>query len=163
MIMNELIVNIDVSEKKYFVSKYNEDTLAPELRDYIINELVGESLKKSVVLNITTKFKVDKEEEKKYTEILLREFKESINELVYESGSSDIKKLVLFFTGLILIFISYYAAGIVGEIFDQVLTIFGWVVLWEVAYAIFFTDAKRRRILKRYKQVLEAKIIFNKE
>ena len=36
--------------------------------------------------------------------------------------------------------------------------IFGWVALWEVAYAIFFTDASRRRKIKRNKQIINASI-----
>ena len=33
----KLNIEVDISEKKYFTSKYNENTLAPELKDYLLN------------------------------------------------------------------------------------------------------------------------------
>ena len=32
----KLNIEVDISEKKYFTSKYNENTLAPELKDYLL-------------------------------------------------------------------------------------------------------------------------------
>ena len=37
----KLNIEVDISEKKYFTSKYNENTLAPELKDYLLNEIIG--------------------------------------------------------------------------------------------------------------------------
>lgn len=157
----ELIIDIDISEKKYLVSKYNENTLDPELREYLINELIGENLSSNVVLSIDTKFKVTEEEAESYSLMIRREFKESINELLYESGNSDVQKISLFLIGLLFLLSSYLLDSVAGEIFSQILMVFGWVALWEVAYSIFFTDSSRRRRNKRYKQLLNAKIVFN--
>jgi hypothetical protein len=157
----ELIIDIDISEKKYLVSKYNENTLDPELREYLINELIGENLSSNVILSIDTKFKVTEEEAESYSLMIRREFKESINELLYESGNSDVQKISLFLIGLLFLLSSYLLDSVAGEIFSQILMVFGWVALWEVAYSIFFTDSSRRRRNKRYKQLLNAKIVFN--
>lgn len=45
----KLNIEVDISEKKYFTSKYNENTLAPELKDYLLNEIIGYEDRKSVV------------------------------------------------------------------------------------------------------------------
>ena len=47
-----------------------------------------------------------------------------------------------------------------GDILEEILMIFGWVALWEVAYAIFFTDASRRRKIKRNNQIIHADIKY---
>ncbi|NLC48024.1 MAG: hypothetical protein GX758_01510 [Tenericutes bacterium] len=159
----ELIIEIDINEKKYLISNYNENTISPSLRDYLINELVGESLNAKVTLNIDTKFKLSNDEKELYSSMIRKEFKESINELVYESGTSDIQKILMFLLGLLFLFSSFLLEAVLGEVFSQILMVFGWVALWEVAYSIFFTDSSRKIKNKRYKQLQNAIIIFNDE
>lgn len=158
--MRRLNIEVDISEKKYFVSKYNDKTLAPELREYIINELVGYNLDSKVRINIVTKFELTGVEEEKYKEIIKKEFRESISELKSETLASDKMKLIMFCLGIMFIISSYFMNSFFGGIPGEILMIFGWVVMWEVAYAIFFTDAKRKRKIKRYKQILNSEIVF---
>ncbi len=160
--MEDIEIKVDINEKKYLVSKYNEETMSLELRDYIFNEILGKSIDKKVIIKFNTKFKVSSKDEVRYISIIRKEYRECLNELVYESGSSDIRKFFLFIMGTFFIICSYIFTDFIGEVFNQVLTVFGWVALWEVASSILFTDSKRRRKMKRYKQLLNGEIYFNK-
>ena len=80
----KLDIEVDISEKKYFVSKYNENTLAPELKDYLLNEIIGYDINTKININIDAKFKLTDEEKEHYKKLIIKEFKESNDELEYE-------------------------------------------------------------------------------
>ena len=156
------ILNIegDMSEKKYFVSKYNDNTLAPELKDYLLNEIIGYDINTKINIIIDAKFDLTEEEKEHYKKLIIKEFKESNDEILYEIGQSNLKKLTLSLIGILFIIASYFFNHIIGEVLEEILMIFGWVALWEVAYAILFTDASRRRKIKRNKQIINANIKY---
>lgn len=156
----KLNVEVDISEKKYFTSKYNENTLAPELKDYLLNEIIGYDINTKININIDAKFKLTDEEKEHYKKLIVKEFKESNDELEYEIELGNIKKLTLLLIGVSFVIASYFFANIMGEILEEILMVFGWVALWEVAYAIFFTDASRRRKIKRNNQIIHANIKY---
>ena len=58
----KLNIEVDISEKKYFVSKYNENTLAPELKDYLLNEIIGYDINTKINIIIDAKFDLTDEE-----------------------------------------------------------------------------------------------------
>ena len=92
--------------------------------------------------------------------IIIKEFKESNDELEYEIELGNIKKLTLLLIGISFVIASYFFGHAIGEILEEILMVFGWVALWEVAYAIFFTDASRRRKIKRNNQIIKANIKY---
>ena len=149
-----------MSEKKYFVSKYNDNTLAPELKDYLLNEIIGYDINTKINIIIDAKFDLTEEEKEHYKKLIIKEFKESNDEILYEIDQSNLKKLTLSLIGILFIIASYFFNHIIGEVLEEILMIFGWVALWEVAYAILFTDASRRRKIKRNKQIINANIKY---
>ena len=58
-------IEVDMSEKKYFVSKYNDNTLAPELKDYLLNEIIGYDINTKINIIIDAKFDLIEEEKEK--------------------------------------------------------------------------------------------------
>ena len=155
----ELNIEVDIRNKNDFVSEYNDNTLSPALKKYLLNEIAGYDINSKINLNIYCKFELTDEEKDKYKKIIIKEFKESKDELLLEIAGSNIKKVILFTIGMLFIVVAYFLNHIFGEIL-VVFTIFGWVALWEVAYAIFFTDASRRRNIKKYNQIINSKIKF---
>lgn len=153
-------IEVDISEKKYFVSKYNENTLAPELKDYLLNEIIGSDINTKINIIIDAKFDLTEDEKEHYKKLIIKEFRENNDEIQYEIEQGNLKKLTLSFIGMLFILASYFFNHIIGEVLEEILNIFGWVALWEVAYAIFFTDASRRRKLKRNNQIIHADIKY---
>lgn len=153
-------IEVDISEKKYFVSKYNENTLAPQLKDYLLNEIVGYDVNTKINILIDAKFDLTEDEKEHYKKLIIKEFRENNDEIQYEIEQSNLKKLTLSLIGVLFIIASYFFNHIMGDILEEILMIFGWVALWEVAYAIFFTDASRRRKIKRNNQIIHADIKY---
>ena len=71
----KLNIEVDISEKKYFTSKYNENTLAPELKDYLLNEIIGYDINTKININIDTKFKLTDEEKEHYKKLIIKDVK----------------------------------------------------------------------------------------
>lgn len=155
----KLNIDIDVHSKKDLVSKYSDDTLSLELKEYLLNELVGEDINSKVNINFNLQIKLTNKEQDEFKKILRQEFKETLKELDNESKSSNIQKMALTVAGITFILLSTFVSTL-SDVTQEILDIFGWVALWEVAYAMFFTDGKRRKKIKRIKQILNSEIIF---
>ena len=112
----KLNIEVDISEKKYFTSKYNENTLAPELKDYLLNEIIGYDINSKININIDAKFKLTDEEKEHYKKLIIKEFKESNDELEYEIELGNIKKITLLLIGISFVIASYFFGHIIGEI-----------------------------------------------
>ena len=103
---------------------------------------------------------IDAEDSTNTKKLIIKEFRENNDEIQYEIEQSNLKKLTLSLIGVLFIIASYFFNHIMGDILEEILMIFGWVALWEVAYAIFFTDASRRRKIKRNNQIIHADIKY---
>ncbi len=158
--MEKIIIKLFVRDNKYFVSKYNDDVIDPELSSYIMNFMIGTDTSRPVEFIIDTKEDLTKEEENKYEQVIRNEFKENIDEIDNEMRKSDVKKVIISILGIVFISISYLIDATLGHILSQIFTVFGWVAIWEVAYGILFSDAKRKKMLKRYKQLYVSNISF---
>ena len=86
--------------------------------------------------------------------------KECDDELNDELYSTIKNNLLLLFAGSFLISLSYVIDYIHLYTISQIITVFGWVVLWEVAYSMIFGSSTNRKMIKRYKQLYEAEIKF---
>lgn len=153
-------IEIDLRNKEDFTSTYSEETLSPELRDYILNEITGCDINSKVKIKIKARFKLSETEKEKYTKMIIREFKDNRREVKYESRSSMTRKILLSLIGILFIVAAYFFGHLFGEIMEEILVIFGWAALGEVAYAILFTDVSRRRKIKRDTQVIKSNVEF---
>lgn len=153
-------IEIDINSKRDFISDYNENTLEPNLRDFILNELVGYSVKEKLHIDIKSKEKLSEEEQEKFIKVLRKEFKECLADLELEVKYSNYKRISLLLIGVLGIFINYQFNQYLGEVLAEIFTIIGWVAIWELVYSILFTALSRRRNIKRYKQIIKANINF---
>ena len=93
---------------------------------------------------------------------LLREnygidIKENLIKLRFEHA----KELLMLTIGTFLIFISIIFNSFISNIIGEIISIFGCVIIWEIAYNIFFVETHIRMENKRLKNLTEAKINFN--
>lgn len=153
-------IEIDIKDKTDYLSDYNDNTLAPELRDFLLNELVGYSVKEKLYLDIKSKEKLSDEDKEKFIKVLKKEFRECLADLELEAKYSNYKRIGLLLIGVICIFINYQFNLYLGGVLSEIFTIIGWVAIWELVYSILFTALSRRRDIKRYKQIIKANINF---
>lgn len=151
-------IEIDLNSKDAFVSDYSDHTLDPELRDFVLNELVGYDENIEVEFKVKAKYKITEEEKKSYVEIFRKEFKENLYDLEYFRKRSNKRKIMLLICGLVFLFLQFTLN--VSKFFEEILNIIGCVCIWEVVYSLLFTEIIRERDIKRHKQIIKAKIEF---
>ena len=71
-------------------------------------------------------------------------------------------EIILILIGTILLITSKLFHQLDTIIIDEVISIFGWVMIWEAAYHFIFVDIKKIIENKRLKKLTEAKILFKK-
>lgn len=155
-----LEVIIDLKKKGDFVSRYNNNTLDSKLKEYIINELVGYSTESKVTITINSAFELTEEEKEHYVKILKEEFKEDLDEEKYLVKKNKIKEIYSAVVGTLFILASYFMNLDILGVLKEIILIVGWVLIWEVAYSIIFTNGKRKISLRRLKQISNCKIEF---
>lgn len=158
--MKTIEIELDVKNKKHFVSKYNDDVVEPKLIEYLYNYLVGKDIKSKVVIKVRDNFNFSKKEMGKYILLIRNELKENIAELNYELYDNAKKDLIFLFFGSLFISISYVIDILNLYTISQIFVVFGWVVLWEAAYSMMFSSFSTRKKIKRYKQLYNAEIKF---
>lgn len=158
--MKKLEIEIDLKNKDDFISRYNDKTLDPKLRDYIINELVGYDNNIKLSINIKTTYKLTDDDKVEYRKIIRKEFSEGLIELEGTRKRSNIKRLSLFLIGSLSLLVEFKFEKYVGSVLGEIINILGWVCLWEFIYSILFTAISRKNTIKRYKQILNAEIKF---
>lgn len=158
--MNTIEIELDVKNKKHFVSKYNDDVIEPKLIEYLYNYLIGKDIKSKVVIKIRDNFNFSKKEMGKYILLIKNELKENIVELNNELYDNAKRNLLFLFFGSLFISISYVIDILNLYTISQIFVVFGWVVLWEAAYSMIFGSFSNRKMIKRYKQLYNAEIIF---
>lgn len=155
-----LEVIIDLKKKGDFVSRYNNNTLDSKLKEYIINELVGYSTESKVTITVNSAFELTEEEKEHYVKILKKEFKEDLDEEKYLTKKNKIKEIYSAVVGTLFILASYFMNLDILGVLKEIILIVGWVLIWEVAYSIIFTNGKRKISLRRLKQISNCKIEF---
>lgn len=156
----KIVLEIDLESRYDFFSKYNDRSLAPELKEYIINELVGNDPDSKLVLEINSKYDVSEDDKEAYELAIRKEFRETMFEIKYEAKLDYTRNLILFFIGVLLILISNFIDVSILGFFKEILLVFGWFALTQIAYIVFYSFMVRRRNVRRLKQVLMSKIVF---
>lgn len=73
---------------------------------------------------------------------------------------SNLKKMIVFFIGIILIYLHYFKDISDNKVISEVILVIGWVAIWEAAYTWLFENSKNRIKTKRLKQLAKCKINF---
>lgn len=160
--MKDKIVNIDVEvkHKDDLYNKYSDEVLPKELREYISDEVIGEPFDAKIVLNLTTHFRMSDSDKKTFDKAVRTEYKDNIDEINLTIRHDNIKELLMFFVGLFLLVPSYMFKIRYDHIIAEIVLIFGWVAIWEVAYSIMFVSTERKLKLRRLKQLYKMEIEY---
>ena len=160
--MSRINLTIDLENKSKFISEYNKKTLNRELKEYILNELVGYDTNDKLKIRINVSYNLNEEEKKEYIKILKKDFKENYIDLRYDAKMNYIKSVVLILIGIIFLIVGFVFLNNNDSLMSEISNIGGWLLIWESGYAIIYTLADRRKEMQRYKQIMNSEIEFNK-
>ena len=156
----ETIINMTFDEKDDYISQFNENKLSNKLSNYILDECRGKPLKNKITLNIKMNYRNSNKEKEEFIKMIHNNYKDDLKEYMLILKRSIIKKIIIFFIGVVLIYLAYFKDIMDNEVISEIILIIGWVAIWEVAYTWFFESDKNRIMVKRLKQLIKCNINF---
>ena len=160
--MNKEKINIDITFNKdtQIFNPYNNTQLSDELSNYIYNNCKGNSNNKNIKINILHNHEINDKEKTNIIDSIRSNFGLDIKENILHIKYELILELILILIGTILLITSKVFHNLNTIIIDEVISIFGWVMIWEAAYHFLFVDIKKIIQNKRLKKLTKAKIYF---
>ena len=160
--MNKEKININITLNKdtQIFNPYNNTQLSDELSNYIYNSCKGSSNNKKIKINILHNHEIKEEEKIKIIDAIRSNFELDIKENILHIKYELSLEIILIIIGTILLITSKVFHNLNTIIIDEVISIFGWVMIWEAAYHFVFVDIKEMIENKRLKKLTEAKIYF---
>lgn len=156
---NKLQINITIKNETEIFEQYNENQLSENFNNYIYNQCKGSKINTNMEINIYSK-KLTEIEKKKIINAIRSSFGLDIKENTIKLKYELITEFVLILLGTFLLTISRLFNELNSTLIGEIISIFGCVMIWEVAYNIIFTDTKARIKNKRLKKLTKAKIQF---
>ena len=156
----ETIINMTFDEKDDYISQFNENKLSNKLSNYILDECRGKPLKNKITLNIKMNYRISNKEKEEFIKMIHNNYKDDLKEYMLILKRSIIKKIIIFFIGVVLIYLAYFKDIMDNEVISEIILIIGWVAIWEVAYTWFFESDKNRIMVIRLKQLIKCNINF---
>lgn len=142
----ERVIEIDLFNKDDLYEKYNKKNVSRDLIDYIVKTAMffGKKDKIKIVFNDSLNENVD------YIELFKKTIQDEYNYSLRKHRYNNIMQIIYLILGILILFISNFLDNSI--IFQELLIIGGWVLIWEMIELEIFTDLeeqKKRRILKR--------------
>ena len=154
-------IEIELNEKSKIYNEFNSNQLSDELSNYIFNQCKGISNISDIELNINHNFKMTDDEQIKLVDAIRANYGIDVKENLIRIKQEHFKELLFLMLGILLLIFSNLFNYINASLVDEVISIFGCVTIWEVAYNIIFVETKIRLQNKRFKKLTEIKINFN--
>lgn len=146
------VIEVDILERDDLFERYNMDQISKLLIDYIINETPD--LKKKDKLKIIFNNKFDNDIE------IIKPLKKSFKEEYDKSYNKHLKinffQSIYFVLGLVILF---FATKIDVEVFREVISICGSVLIWTMVEMEMFSDMDERKRRTKLKKIIAAEII----
>lgn len=157
----KLEINITLNENTQIYNPFSENKLSDNLSEYIYSQCKGTPTKAKITLNINHHVKLNDEEKNQMIDSIRENYGVDIKENLIKLRFEHAKELLMLTIGTIFIIISSLLNSFVSPIVGEIISIFGCVIIWEIAYNIFFVETGIRIKNKRLKNLTEAKINFN--
>ena len=154
-------IEIELNEKSTIYNEFNNYQLSDELSNYIYNQCKGIANIGDIELNINHSFKMTEEDQIKLVDAIRANYGIDVKENLIKIKQEHFKELLFLIFGILLLIFSNLFGYINAYLIDEVISIFGCVTVWEVAYNIIFTETKIRVENKRLKKLTKIKINFN--
>ncbi|MCI9233620.1 MAG: hypothetical protein HFH08_03355 [Bacilli bacterium] len=152
-------ITIHIEDKDDYTSPYNNHKLNAELLSYILDESKGIPLNHTIEIKVNSPHPFSKPEKNDFIEILRSNLGEDIKENYLEMKFTYIRAVFLFLIGTIFILLSSFTS--IHELISEIALIVGWVGIWEACYIFLFDSIHNRIKIKKFKKLVNAKVIFN--
>ncbi|MBR5227270.1 MAG: hypothetical protein IKV94_01355 [Clostridia bacterium] len=150
-------IEIEITDKKSVLDKFNSNKISSELLDYIIVQCSHINKKDDFQIVINKKVHIEDE-----IDILIKEgIKEAYLKSWKKNKSNNMKQILFFIAGVSIIAVSTLLEE--NSIWKELLLITGWVPIWEMIEMEIFTDVRGRRMRKLLKRIMQSEIILKED
>lgn len=155
------IITIYIEDKDDYTSSYNSRKLNAELLAYILDESKGIPVNHTIEIQINSPHSFSKSEKNDFIDILRSNLGEDIKENYLEMKLTYIRAIILFLIGTL--FILFSSVIMTHQVISEIFLIIGWVGIWEACYIFLFDSIHNRIKIKRFKKLVNAKVMFHEE
>ena len=156
----KLSINVTLDKNTVVFNPYNSEQLSDDLSNYIYSQCKGYSSSRNIMINILHSHNLSEDEKHAIIDAIRSNFGVDITENILNMKFSMFLEVFLVCFGTILLVASKVFDKLNTFVLDDVISIFGWVMIWEAAYHFLFVDIKDMFENKRFKKLTEAKISF---
>ncbi len=162
--MNKKRLEIDITLNKNtnVFNEFNSNQLSEELSNYIYSSCKGYSTSKNITINIFHDYEIKDDEKHKIIDAIRANYGIDIRENNIKFRYEITTEIILILIGSIFIILSQIIDNLNFLLLDEIISIFGCMIIWEVAYNIIFNNTRIYIENKRLKKITEARIIFKK-
>lgn len=170
---NEIIIDIAASKIEDLFSDfdkhapYRKKELDQDLVDYLIDS-ASEIGRKKFVIHFHLKQLADENLTSRVTTSVRNYFLYLVALEFRELRRMARSSLILFAIGIVVLFLSVWVnqktadnGTVISHLFAEGLTVAAWVSLWNAIANLLIDWAPHRRLIKMYKQISKAKIVFH--
>jgi len=154
---NDVIISIYINKLNNFYNEIDADelTLSDDIVNFTNSRIKNVPQKYNVVLEFDTP-SIKKKEKEKIVSIIRSHYglASSLEQNVLKNNK--LKAITFFIIGTIFLFISYYTSNIIRDI----ISIAGWVAIWETVSVLLFDNIKIRTSKLNIDRLYNAKIEF---
>lgn len=152
------IINIELNQKEDYINKFNNKRISQDLNNYILEETKTVKLTDKITIEINSKTKLTKEEQKELVTMIKLSYKDDLDELLIYEKRINLKSITLLLIGVIIL-LAYYLSNNLFFVSEFILII-GWLMIWEAADALIFSKTQNRIKQTRRKQLIHSNIHF---
>lgn len=151
---------IELNDKKAYISPYNHQRLNPDLLAYILDESKGIPLRHNIQIDVYSTSLFTEKEKDNFVEMLRSNLGQDIKESYSEIHFILVRAIVLSIVGIFSILLSSQVGDEFYYLIREILLIIGWIGIWEACYIFLFDNVLTKRRIKKYKQLVNAKVEF---
>lgn len=155
----ELIVDIDNGDN--YLNIYNKNKLSESLYNYILDEVKGMPLNEKVLIKVYSNYELTGIEKENFVEMVKSNFGLEEKEEKIKFKYLCVKSGLLFFIGIFCIIVAFYLKQYDVAVLNELVSIIGWVGIWEGVYILLFDEMAKRIKMHRLKQIIDAEITFD--
>jgi len=158
--MENNVIEVDIKSREGIFNPFNENQISDELGNYIFRNSKKGEAKSKLIINIDNKIPFNEDEKEKLVDAIREYFGLLVRSKLAYSRFNSVKKMVLFMIGIILMLLSNVTRDSLGFLIPEVVSIAGWVAIWEAVHIILFADNKNRFEIRKLKELTMCEINF---
>jgi len=147
-----MVVKIRIEEESDLVEHFNKERLSEDLAHYILNEIKYCLEEEVITLQFDLQFKADKKKEQKIIDLIEGYFKNQLFDLRFEKTKGYNKAMIFFIIGILFFLASYF----LRDLLMDVISLLGWVILWEGIYILIFERRELNVEQKKVQMILDS-------